>query len=84
MSAAQANPNPSWLSQGTSLLVARQNNRVPITTGALTATGLNGRLGTGALQVTSLSSARREFFFSLPYGVLLSDGRIRRSPGRSP
>jgi len=72
LSAAQANPNPSWLSQGTSLLVARQNSRVQITAGALTATGLNGRMGTGTLQVTSLSSARQSLY--LPYGVLLSDG----------
>jgi hypothetical protein len=72
LSAAQANPNPSWLSQGTSLLVARQSSRVQITAGALTATGLNGRMGTGTLQVTSLSSMRQSLY--LPYGVLLSDG----------
>jgi hypothetical protein len=72
LSAAQANPNPSWLSQGTSLLLAQQNNRVQIAAGPLTATGLNGRMGTGTLQVTSLSSTRQSLY--LPYGVLLSDG----------
>ncbi len=72
LSAAQANPNPSWLSQGTSLLLARQNNRVQIAAGPLTATGLDGRMGTGTLEATSLSSARQSLY--LPYGVLLSDG----------
>jgi len=72
VSAAAANTSPSWLVDGTSLLMARQRGRVRIAPVALRSTGGAGAVAGGLVAVTNLSTTRQQVY--LPYGVLVGDG----------
>ncbi|MGI8586963.1 MAG: hypothetical protein ACR2M0_04645 [Chloroflexia bacterium] len=71
LAAAAGNPNPSWLTQGTSALLARQAGNARLSLTELTA-GPNPHLGQGTLLITNLGLNAAQLY--LPYGTLVSGG----------